>query len=458
MKHLIPLLFLSLALHAQLREVAHNSILLPEGVQEDLDLIPYEEDVLLVNYQTDPYGRDRKISFYKFNGNLEVIWNPIAPLPRFYEPIGQVVSGRSLYHLSHDKGSKKFHLLDFDLFTHKVTAHSFESLTSLDKIGFSVFKGMPIVYGWYNDKPVIEIHDLEAKTGKVLPQVYQKNTELRGLFFNSMRDEIYVLTSSSTTCIVSLGTYDANGKLLYRKILGDKKHKLQDFDFTLGSDGTPYLAGTYNSYCAPLAEGFFFGSLEEPLHFKSLISFSKYTENLPSRQVRRLEMKRDKGKKIDIRQKTLFRANGFVSTLEFYQALSSSAQIQNYQGGSMTVSENKVNQLMVLEWDQDGNVVQEDVFKIESDPFIRFEPQSALLFTKDQFVPFLPYKRGLSYLIDGKKEFHLLFSPEEPWKVDDGDFSVQTLDFKSLLVYGVAESRPFEAGSQQIYFIKKLQW
>ncbi|MCD8538577.1 MAG: hypothetical protein LRY55_01585 [Leadbetterella sp.] len=174
MKRLIFFFFLSLTAAAQLREVAGVSMALPEGVEEDIRVLPFNDDILLVNFQEDFLRRDQRVVVLKYNSNLELSWTGSATVPRFYETVSFVVSGQVLYYLTREKESKKLHLLAFDLEHETVTASDFESITALENPGFTVFDGKPLITGVYNLKPVVEMHNLTDKTAKVLPDIYTK--------------------------------------------------------------------------------------------------------------------------------------------------------------------------------------------------------------------------------------------------------------------------------------------
>lgn len=461
MKYLCCLLFLSVSLKAQLREVAETSLSLPSGVYEDLHVFPVEDHTLLVNFQDDFIAREKRVVVFFYNEQLQLLWTGAETIPRFYEPVGQMVSGRYLYHLSREKESKKLHLLSFHLDRMEVRSYDFESLTAIDQLGFTVFQDTPLIYGRFNNRPVIEMHRLEDKTVKVLSDVYTKNNELRGIYFNPVRDEIYVFYTPDMKCALKLSTYDMEGRLLYRKALGEKKKKIQQFNVEIGSGGEPYLMGTYNAYCASLAEGLFFTPLDLPEEtvYKSLLSLPFYLDGLTSRQNRRLLTKKEKGKSTETRQKAFFQvynsaSGGFLTGLDFYQTLSPTAVSRIEGMVNPPLHSFRISQVMLTEWSTEGELVYGDTQKLESLDFFQPQARSAYLYHEEQFVPLMPSKKGIHYVLGDKLERFLPFPADSPWEMQDVE--IITKDLKHVLVHGVAEPRTADSKYGQIYFIKKL--
>jgi hypothetical protein len=463
MKYLCCFLFFSLPLSAQLREVAETSLTLPSGVYEDLHVFPVEENTLLINFQDDYIKREKRVVALFYNENLQLLWSRVESIPRFYEPVGQMVSGRYLYHLSREKDSKKLHLLSFHLDRMEVRAYDFESLTTMDQVGFTVFQEVPFIYGKYNNRPVIEMHQIQEKTVKVLSDVYTKNNELRGIYFNPIREEIYVFYTPDMKCALHLSTYDMDGRLLYRKALGEKKKKIQQFSVEIGAGGEPYLMGTYNTYCAPLVEGLFFSNLDflDETVYKSLVSLPSYMQGLSSRQSRRLVSKKEKGKQSETRQKAFFQVysastGGFVTGLDFYQTLSTTPVSRVEGAVNVALNSFRISQVMVSEWRADGDLVYGESQKLESVDFYSPYARSGYLFHDEQFIPLIPTKRGIAYVYNNTVETFYPFGSDSPVFLEDVE--IISKDLKHVLVHGVAESRKLEGSDTQVYFIKKLSF
>ncbi|MBX2952958.1 MAG: hypothetical protein KF870_10650 [Leadbetterella sp.] len=471
MKRFIFFIFLSCTATAQLREVAEVTLMLPEGINESIEVVPVNDDILLVNLQEDYLRREQKVVVVKYNPDLELTWTGNAVGPRFYEPVSFVVSGQSLYYLFKEKEGKKLHLMQFDLENEIISAFDFESITVLENIGFTVFNGKPLISGIYNLKPVVEMHNLKEKTAKVLPDIYNKNNELKGIFLNPYRDELYVFSSLRNNCQMQVATYDDDGKLLFRRGLGDKKHRVKQFEVRLGPNGEPYVLGTYNSSCLDMTEGLVTGSLDLPqsIRYHSIAGLPGYRASLSDKKRRRLQLRKERGKG-EVRQKAIFHVpvsaiNGFLLATEFYNMQSTSratAQVEfsDATGRTVHLSEFKVWRILLAELDTEGNVTYDRLFKLEGDGFRRLTPQSAFLFKNEEFYAFLPSGNKLIYTGSGKVESHLLFKTGEGIRVTDTDTRLFNLSSSTFIAHGTADIRPVasEGTSQQIYFIKKLQF
>lgn len=470
MKRFIFFFLISFSSSAQLREVAEVSFILPDGINEDIQVVPVNEDIALVNFQEDFFKREQKVVLLRYNSNLQLTWTGSAPLPRFFIPVSFVVSGQSVYYLAREREGKKFHLLQFDLESETVTASDFESITPLENIGFTVFNGRPLISGTYNLKPVVEMHNLADKTAKVLPDIYNKNNELRGIFINAYRDELYVFSSIRQNCQMQVATYDESGKLLSRRSMGDKKHRIRQLEVRTGSDGEPFVLGTYNSACLDMTEGLFAGSLDQPqgIRYHSVAALPGYRASLSDKKRRKLQLKKERGRSSgEVRQKAMFHVpvsglNGFLLATEFYNTQAASTRslpvdMADAGGKTLNFSEYKVWRILLAELDPAGNVTYDRLYKMEGEVFRGLHTQSAFLFKNDEFYTFLPLRNRLIYAGADKPEYHTLLTPAEGFRISDTDASLFNLNINSFIAHGVADIRPVgvDAASRQIYFIKK---
>lgn len=471
MKRFIFFFCISFTAAAQLREVAEVNFILPEGINEDIHVVPVNEDIVLVNFQEDFLKREQRVVLLRYNSALQLTWTGSAVLPRFYAPVSFMVSGHILYYLAREREGKKFHLLQFDLENETTAASDFESITLLENIGFTIFKGKPLISGTYNLKPVVEMHNLTDKTAKVLPDIYNKNNELKGIFINEYRDELYVFSSIRQNCQMQVATYDENGKLLSRRSIGDKKHRVRQLEVRIGSDGEPFVLGTYNSACLDMTEGLFAGSLDLPqgIRYHSVASLPGYRASLSDKKRRKLQLKKERGRSGEVRQKAMFHVpvsglNGFLLATEFYNMQSttrpSPVEIPDPAGRPLNLSEYKVWRILLAELDAEGNVTYDRLYKLEGEVFRGLHPQSAFLFKNEEFYTFLPLRNRLIYAGADKPEYYTLLTPAEGFRITDTNASLFNLNINSLIAHGVAEIRPLnvDAASRQIYFIKKFEF
>ncbi len=472
MKRFIFFLFLSYTATAQLREVAEVSIVLPEGINEDIEVIPVNEDIVLVNFQEDFLKREQRVAVLKYNSRLELIWAGSAPVPRFYLPVSFVVSGQTLYYLAKEREGKKMHLLQFDLENETTGASDFETITQLENIGFTVFNGRPLISGIYNLKPVVEMHNLTDKTARVLPDIYNRNNELKGIFINPYRDELYVFSSLRQNCQMQVATYDENGKFLFRRSLGDRKHRIRQIDVRFGTDGEPFVMGSYNSACLDMAEGLFTVSLDLPagIRYHGIASLPGYKASLSDKKRRRLQLRKERGKSAAVRQRAIFHVpvtglNGFLLATEFYNLQSPGRTLPQPEfadptGKIIPFTEHKIWRVLLAELDTEGNVTHDRLYKLEGDAFHGLQPQSAFLFKDEAFYAFLPLGNRLIYAGPEKPEYHQLFASGDAFRMTDTEARLFNLNINSFIAHGTTEMRPAapEGASRQVYFIKKFEF
>jgi|GEM_PF-1108072 len=472
MKRFIFFLFLSFGATAQLREVAETTMILPDGVNEDIEVVAVNEDIILVNFQEDFLKREQRVMVMKYNSALELVWVGSAVVPRFYLPVSFVVNGQILHYLVREKEGKKMHLAQFDLGNETISVSDFETITLLENINFTVFNGQPLISGILNLKPVVEMHNLKDKTARVLPDIYTKNNELKGIFINPYRDELYVFSSMTRNCQMQMATYDANGKFLFRRSIGDKKHRVRQLEIKFGPGGEPFVLGSYNSACLDMAEGLFGGSLDFPesIRYHSIANLPGFRASLSEKKRKRLQLRRERGKSGAVRQRAIFHVpvsgvNGFLLATEFYniQSTSRAAPQVNFTPASdrgIPFSEHKVWRILLAEVDSEGEVSFDRLYKIEGDPFYGLQPQSAFLFKNETFYAFLPLGSRLIYAGADKPEYHPLFNTGEVFRMTDTRAQLFNLNIHSFIAHGTTEINPVaaEGTSQQIYFIKKFEF
>ncbi|MCD8538578.1 MAG: hypothetical protein LRY55_01590 [Leadbetterella sp.] len=213
-------------------------------------------------------------------------------------------------------------------------------------------------------------------------------------------------SSLRSNCQMQVATYDESGKLLSRRSIGDKKHRIRHLEVRPGSDGEPFVLGTYNSACLDLTEGLFAGSLDrlQDLRYHSIAALQGYQASLSEKKRRRLQLRKERGKPGEVRQRAIFHVpvsglNGFLAATEFYNVQSVTRtmpqpEVPAPSGSSLYFSEFKVWRILLTELDPEGNVTHDRLFKLEGDAFRGLYPQSAFLFKEEEFYAFLPEETG----------------------------------------------------------------
>jgi hypothetical protein len=477
MKPFFLFLFLSLPTLGQVHEVAEMTMILPEDIDEEIDIhLINEEELLLINLQENTTARrEKKISIKKFDKNLNELWEAIVPIDKFNIPINARVFNERLYYIFQVPETNKLELISLDLITGTWNRYALESLTKLQKVNFDIFNGYIFISGEYNNKPVIEMHGLSISASKVLPEIHYKNTIVQGVYGNPYRGHLYVLTKLVTKCQILVITYDETGKFISKSFLGDKKHKISNAQIRFTTEGEPMIFGSFNNVCNDLVTGFFSGSLDRhaQLTFTNISDLSSIKSSLSPRRQEKSMLRREQGKSDLVRQRILFSIpffgeNSYVAAGEIYsqQNLTKHPTAMVGYGTRGTrlpsIYEYKINKVLLAEVSFDGKVNQNDLVKIESKNFLNLSPQTAYFFQNENIYGILPYKNDLNYFNTsgptGEVQTHRLF-PAPQYKINDINVDLLNWSPSTVLAYGVAYvefPNGLYTSIRQLYFVKKL--
>ena len=478
MKNLLFFLLFSLSALAQVHEVAEISMVLPEELDEDIEVLVINEDeLLLLNLQEDfATKKDKNLSIIKLDSELKQQWVVYISIEKNKIPVNFRATNDKLYYLLQSPDTKKLDLITVELSNGQWSINSFESLTKLLNLNFDVFNGYLLISGEYSEKPVVEMHSLSINAAKVLPELHYKNTLLRGIFVNPYRNELYVITAVTNKCQLVALTYDETGKLLSKHVLGDKKHKLSNVQIRFSTDGEPFVVGTYNTVCNDLVAGLFSGSLDRPskFYYNEISDLPSYTSTLSSKRQEKRQLRKEKGKESSARQRVLFSIpfsgeNGYVASAEIYSQQTINVPVTNRiePGGRRIVLpsmyEYKVNKLLLAELNFDGKINQDNLVKLEGKTFNSARPQTTYFFKNDNFYGILPGKKDLTYVNmsvnNSALQTYNLFS-DTKHKINEVDVELQNWGSNAVVAYGVAYlefSNGQYSSVRQLYFVKKLE-
>lgn len=471
-KLLFILLFPILSFGQELRQTAEVNMVLSSNVLEDINVLKIDDhSVLMVNAQEEYFGKGKNLAVQRFNDSLNIVWTSFAPLERFYDSAAYVIANDRFLFLSCRRDSKKVELITVFLDNGHWLKQEFEMLTQMEIFGIDYFNGNVIISGEYNFKPVVEMHNLDTKTSKVLPGIYNKDNEIYGMQINHHRNQIYVFTKRVSKCQFQVSQFDGNGKFLSRFILGDKKHKVGDLIIRYGLSGEPLVVGSYNTVCHESILGIFTGSLDAPTKLKyNVISNLKSFDEMYSEKKRsKREQKREEGKLKNIKQKALISVpfasdNGFVVAADIYNS-----QSPTNMGSISAMSENnkmalyksyKVHRLLLAEIGLDGRIYYDKMVKMEGNSFYNLFPQSSHIFKDGSFFTLLPNNNQVYYADMSSPQRNM-----KKFRIDQSlGLTLTSLDFELLswsprvvLAFGSANLQVNQQTSNEIYFLKRLE-
>ncbi|MCP9767684.1 hypothetical protein EGI22_07150 [Lacihabitans sp. LS3-19] len=306
----IILTIFSQPIFAQLVETVDVEIPLRNDVDDDFSVISLDTNgVLVINSQSNFFGRKGKLIYSKFDNNLQKIWiNTIDPGISF-SLIKYFQSKNYLYCLLRESDTRKVKIVKLDLEKGDAVITETKMLTDMDVEFFAAIDTKVIILGKYNDKPVAELHRLFDLSAKVLPQIYSNHIKVLSLEINENSKEIYLMLKDDKKCQFKFTVFDEEGKLLYMKDLGDKRHVVQNSKVLKLPDNKYFLAGNFAENCSEYSSGFYFTPVEDfediqYFKFSELQNYYSYLSAKKQEKIqKRLSLKREKGKDPKIRQR-----------------------------------------------------------------------------------------------------------------------------------------------------------
>jgi hypothetical protein len=314
MKAISFFLFVYLALassvSAQLVEAVDVEIRLDSDLEDDFSVVSLDTNgVLVMNFQLSIFGKKGKLHFTKYDKDLKSQWFNIIDPGATFKMVKYFKSDSYLYCLLRESDSQKIKIVKIDLERGDAITTETRMLTDMDVEFFAAVETKVIIVGSYNDRPVAELHRLFDQTSKVLPQIHSNFIKVLSLEVNEQSKEIYLMLKDEKRCQFKFTAFDIDGKMLYMKDIGDKKHVILNSKLLKVAGSTYFLAGNYAENCSDFSSGFYvtpLKRLDDIQYFKFSELQNFYTYLSPKRQEKiegRLQTKRMKGRDPKIRHR-----------------------------------------------------------------------------------------------------------------------------------------------------------
>lgn len=306
------LVFITISHHSigQLVESVDVEIPLDNNLEDDFSVVSLDTNgVLLMNFQVSVFGKKGRLNFVKYDKDLKSQWtNTIDPGVTF-QLVKYFKAEDYLFCLLQETDSRKIKIVKIDLERGDAITTESTMLTDMDVEFFAAIETKVIILGSYNDRPVAELHRLFDQTSKVLPQIHTNFLKVLSLEVNESEKQIYLMLKDEKKCQFKLSVFDVEGKMLYMKDIGDKKHVLLNSKILKIAKNTYFLAGNFADNCSDFSSGFYVTPLsrtEDIQFFKFSELQNFYTYLSPKRQEKiegRLLSKKLKGRDPKIRHR-----------------------------------------------------------------------------------------------------------------------------------------------------------
>lgn len=311
LSNLFILIFIfSVSTFGQLVETVDVEIGLDSELEDDFSVVSLDTNgVLVLNSQLSFFGKKGKLQFTKYDKDLKSEWFNIIDPGLEFKLVKYFKSENYLFCLLRESDSQKIKIVKIDLERGDAITTETKMLTDMDVEFFAAIETKVIIMGSYNDRPVAELHRLFDQTSKVLPQIHSNYVKVLSLEVNEQEKEIYLMLKDEKRCQFKFTAFDIEGKMLYMKDVGDKKHVILNSKILKVGGSTLFLAGNFAETCSDFSSGFYvtpLGRLEDIQFFKFSELQNFYTYLSPKRQEKvmgRLQTKKLKGRDPKIRHR-----------------------------------------------------------------------------------------------------------------------------------------------------------
>jgi hypothetical protein len=481
----IILTIISQLVFGQLSETVDVEIPLSKDVDDDFSVISLEANgVLVINSQSNFFGRKGKLIYSKFDNSLQKIWLTTIDPGDGYRLIKYFQSKNYVYSLLKEDDTQRLKIVKLDLDKGDAVITETKMLTDMDVEFFAAINTKVIILGKYNDKPVAELHRLFDLSAKVLPQIYSNHIKVLSLEVSENSKEIYLMLKDDKKCQFKFTVFDEDGKLLYMKDLGDKRHVVQNSKVLKLAKNKYFLAGNFADNCSEFSSGFYFtpvGDFENIQYYK-FSDLQNYYSYLPAKKQekiqKRLRLKIQKGKDPKIRQrlnlqqpilengKVLLIAEAFFP--EYKNNMSYSRNNLIHLGENFRTQRDfnnyKYTQSLFFTFDANGKKTWDysiDLKNLEST--VLTNKVQASFVNEGLLVAYAKDETIFIKLINEDKD-PIEFSPVDLAKKENVFLSDVTVDLfswydKNFLAFGYKTVRnPNDIGNQEYFFISKLSF
>lgn len=317
----ISLLFLSIFFfpsesYAQLEKVQHVEFLASSTADERFEVFPLGEQGSLVLVRTGVFSnRGEEWKFVKLDTDLKSVWTGTYELSFRYVPVMAYQNDAYAYWVFAEPDTDKFLFLQVNLETGYSDVHEGKLLANIDIHHFKVMESKAILAGYHRARPVVVVFSFFDKTTRVLPGLYEKNSELNGVDINEHDGLINVITYAfrKRQCLFQIKTYNYEGKLLKTTTLTDEDYSIISGQIVPLNENDSYLIGNYSVGCTPFSQGLYISHIidTEPekleyIEFSELENFFNYmSPKRKARMMARIGKRKSLGKENKFRYRLL---------------------------------------------------------------------------------------------------------------------------------------------------------
>ncbi len=371
---------------AQLHEAARLEIPTNSSYSEYFEVFSLGESGLLTLTRGDRFAsRNEEWQFIKYDTTFQMVWNLRYKIDNRYVPIMAYQSEYMGYWLFAQPDTDHYMFLQLDFHDGSVDTFKGDLLAGMEVHQFKVIGSQALVSGYYRSRPIVVVHSFFDQTTKVLPGLFEKNTELNNVDINEIDGYINVTTYAyrRKNCVFDIKTYNYDGKLLKKTTLSDPRYSVISGQIVPLNADDSYLIGNYSVGCTQFSQGLYVTHIQdnepaEPqfIEFSQLQNFFNYLK--PKRKERMLDRigkRQSLGKENKFRYRLLVhnliqRENEIVLVAEvYYPNQRSSTPIVSSglsrQYSSRTMEGYKYTHAIVCAFDRNGKFLWDNCIAIK---------------------------------------------------------------------------------------------
>lgn len=284
-------------LYAQLQQSDRIEISASPTASQLFEVYSLGENGVLTLIRGDQFSnRNENWQFVKYDSTFRMVWNVTYKLDYRYTPIMAYKGQHIGYWLFAQPDTDKFLFLQINFMDGSIDTYKGSLLSGVDVQQFKVIGSKALISGYYRSRPIVLVHSFFDHTTRVLPGLFEKNTELNNVDINEVDEYINVITYAyrKKNCVFEIKTYNYEGKLLKRTSLSDPRNSFISGQILPLNQDDSYLIGNYSVGCTQYSQGLYVTHISDNtpdtpqfIEFSELQNFFNYMK--PKRKQRMME-------------------------------------------------------------------------------------------------------------------------------------------------------------------------
>ncbi|WP_025763678.1 hypothetical protein [Dyadobacter tibetensis] len=473
--------------YGQLLQADRIEIPAKSNDSEFFEVYPLGEEGLLTLTRNERYAsRNQEWQFVKYDTAFQALWKRHYKIENKYKPIMSFQGPTKGYWLFAQPDTEHYFFLQLDYSTGAFDGFQGDLLSGIQVQQFKVIGSKALVSGYYRSRPVVIVHSFFDGTTRVLPGLFEKNTEINNVELDEVSGNINVTTYAfkRKNCIFDIRTYNYEGKLLKKTTLSDPRYSVISGQIVPLNEDDSYLIGNYSIGCTEYSQGLYVTHIKdndpgkpEFIAFSQLQNFFNYLK--PKRKAKVLQRigKREQlGKENKFRYRLLVhdliqRENEIVLVAEVYYPnqrtatpIVSSGLSRQYYG--RTLEGYKYTHAIVCAFDREGKFLWDNCIAIKDLESYELQEMVQVTPVKDYFILAYPQEGEIhtevirrNEVVATSEKFKITPKAEGEKVLNDADSYLSPWYGQYFLAYGTQRvGSSSTVNGREVYFINKFTY